>query len=271
VSFALDFAPDFDTVAEPPDFLTLPPSGMLLRMISPYLLEAYPLSDLPADCGGPPPGPEPLMAGGDGEAFRGASVMTVNLLTTIQQAAGVLPTFTPIDTPDGYRPECDPMAPMIYLATAYLGSITCRDFGNGIGCPIPPEMVPLAIFADALYVEQLTYRMDASRRASSLSSGTGNLRSFTAGPYSESYFGPGEIKFAWNVLDPDPLLNSMLMSLITPECLQARMAAANGTYPPGWATQEVQWDWPGYGPYGSVYGGLNDPYYNPCRGGDWLP
>jgi hypothetical protein len=202
----------------------LPPPGIYLRAVSPYLLEAYPLSELPPDCGGPPPDP------------------------------------VPGEIPVGYQPECDPMAPMIGMACAYLSSITCRDFGNGSGSEIPTEMLPLAYFATALYVEQLHYRMDPSRRTASMGGVTGGLRSFSVGPYSESYFGPGEsAEYAWNVLDPDPLLNSMLMALITPECLEMRKSADGEA--PGYATQEIDWLYPpGYG------GG----FWN-CRGGDWLP
>ena len=122
-------------------------------------------------------------------------------------------------------------------------------------------MLPLAYFATALYVEQLSYRMDPSRRTAAIGGSTGGLQSFSAGPYSESYFAPGDAaEYAWNVLDPDPLLNSMLLALITPECLEMRKAAGEEGFPPGYANQEIDWNWP------PGYGG----FWN-CRGGDWLP
>ena len=119
-----------------------------------------------------------------------------------------------------------------------------------------------ALLEVALYVEQLHYRMDPARRTAAMGGTTGGLQSFSAGPYSESYFNPSDTSaYAWNVLDPDPLLNSMLLALITPECLEMRRAAGEDGFPPGYATQEIDWLWPpGYG------GG----FWN-CRGGDWLP
>lgn len=196
--------------AEPP--VTLPPDGITLREVSPFLLEQFPMGSLPPEAGGPV-SPEP-------------------------------PPQTPIDYPSGYDAAADPMFNEIVVAGSMLSSLTCRDMLalGTVGTPVPPEMLPLAVWAYALYVEQMMVRMSPAARSSSIRTGTGQLRSFNAGPYGESYFGPGEIKYAWNVIDPDPLLNSVLMALITPECLANRLALATGVFPPGYAVQEIDWD-----------------------------
>lgn len=194
--------------AEPP--VILPPDGITLRTVSPSLLAAYPMGSLPPEAGGPvSPEPEPQ---------------------------------TKIEYPPGYVAEEDPMFGEIVVAASMLSSLTCRDMGLGVGTPVPPELVPLAIWAFALYVEQITVLMKPSNRATAVTTGSGGLQSFTAGPYSESYFNPSDAKFAWNVLNPDPLLNSALLALITPECLANRQAAATGIFPPGYAVQEIDWD-----------------------------
>ena len=216
-----------------------PPTGITLREVSPYLLASYPEFQT-----SPPEPSGPAATAASGPEWRGESVRveTIENLTAIQSTVGAMVQYTPVPVPPGYDPALDPLAPYINLAAAMLSSLTCRDFGNGTGKPITDAEAPLAIFAMALYVEQITYRMDASRRQSAISSSTGGLQSFSAGPYSESYFGPGDAnEYAWNVLDADPLLNSALMALITPECLEARKALAGDGFPPGYATQEIDW------------------------------
>ena len=212
-----------------------PPTGLTLRGWSAYLLAQFPLTDLPPECGGPATQP-PLPTGGG---------------------------YHPIDEPEGYGGECDPMKPTIDAALPLLSALTCRNFTTGED--IPDHLAPTATLATTLFVEQMTYGTGGEQRESAMSSATGNLRSISAGPWSESYFAPGEVEFAWNVLNPDPLLNSMLLALITPECLAIRQGAAEGEYPPGYATQEIDWGYPA--DYG--YAGRRTNF--PETGGDWLP
>ena len=218
-AFGTDFDPSFTapggtTPPIPPSFpapTDWPPTGITLRSWSGYLLTQFPLSELPPSCGGPMVQP-PVPDGGGWNA---------------------------IPPPSGYSGGCDPLKSTIDVTLPMLSALTCRDFVTG--SDIPAHLLPTAVLAVTLYVEQLVYGTDPQNRSGAMSSAAGNLRSFTAGPYSESYFGPNEVKFEWNRLNPDPVLNSMLLALITPECLANRMAAANGEFPPSFAIQEVDW------------------------------
>ena len=205
-----------------------PPTGITLRSWSDYLLQEYPLEE----------------RGGRDHHDRRVSRARCRSRRSSE--------------PPDYDPATDPLQPMIDVALPMLSRWTCLNFVTGED--IPDSQEQLATLALTLTVEQLHFGMTADQRTTALTSAAGNLRSISAGPWSESYFAPGEVKYAWNVIVADPLLNSMLMALITPECLANRMGAQDGQYPPGYATQEIDWSWP----RGYSQEGLG-------RGGDWLP
>ena len=53
----------------------------------------------------------------------------------------------------------------------------------------------------------------------------------------------------------------MLMALITPECLETRKAAAGDGFPPGYATQEIDWATSGLRRAGGMWW-AGSHYYN---------
>jgi hypothetical protein len=190
-----------------------PPTGITLRSWSDYLEWAYPFEGAPPTTADTPP-------------------------------PGGIPTYEPVTPPTGYDSLTDLINPVRDLSLSYLSAVTCRNMVTGED--IPPELEQIALYATVLHMEQVTYRSTPEQRRSAISTGTGGLRSISAGPWSESYFGPGEVKYAWNVLDPDALLNSYLLALITPECLAIRQGMENGG-PPGYAVQEIDWTGETYG------------------------
>jgi hypothetical protein len=100
-------------------------------------------------------------------------------------------------------------------ATAPLvASITGRNIaGKEDGEDVPPHLHELALRAIALKTEQFLQAVGSVKlRKSSLS--RGNLASFSAGSYSESYFGPGQMTTA-KKLDADPVLAEVLWALCT--------------------------------------------------------
>lgn len=79
---------------------------------------------------------------------------------------------------------------------------------------LPERLVPLALRAVMMKTEAMSSASSLKRRKGQLQSV--GLRSFSAGPYSESYFGPGEAMAA-KALDPDTALHEVLWALATEE------------------------------------------------------
>lgn len=95
-----------------------------------------------------------------------------------------------------------------------VSELTGRSIGIA-GTPgeeVPDYLQPVAVRAMALRAERMTIGGSAKARTGAV--GALSLRSFTAGPYSESYFGPGEAATA-KVLDPDPAIHELLWALAT--------------------------------------------------------
>jgi len=95
-----------------------------------------------------------------------------------------------------------------------VGSITGRNIaGKEDGEDVPAHLREVALRAMALKTEQFIQAVGSAKlRKSSLS--RGNLASFSAGSYSESYFGPGQMVSS-KKLDPDPVLADFLWALCT--------------------------------------------------------
>lgn len=118
-----------------------------------------------------------------------------------------------------YDASDDPDALQLWIdeATALICSITCRIIGTAGGQEeMPTEKIPLARRAIALKIEQMYQAMGtAQNRRRGFSSG--KIRSFSAGNYSESYFGPEDARKA-GMLDPDPRFAEILWALTTDDC-----------------------------------------------------
>lgn len=111
-------------------------------------------------------------------------------------------------------------------AIGVVASLTGRNVGLGdapgdspTGCEwedVPTWMVPVALRAVTLQTEAMA-GVSATKVAKSR--GGRLLASFTAGPYSESYFAPDAAAKA-KALSPDPTISDILWSLAT-ECVRA--------------------------------------------------
>lgn len=143
-------------------------------------------------------------------------------------------------------PVLDGDAALVILiedASVMVSSLTCRDIGVGEGEEVPVGQVPLAVRAVTLKAEQLAVLSGTKARKGAASAG--RVRSFSAGSYSESYFGPDEAAKAGR-LDADPVLHEALWALATEACREAWFrlwAALRGDAPqvPAEAISEVDW------------------------------
>jgi hypothetical protein len=119
------------------------------------------------------------------------------------------------------------------LAAAVVASITGRQIDPiEEGVEVPPGMVSLAIHAVARMVERRIIQ-GAAQLAENTASGR-LLRSFSAGPYSESYFAPGELtsKNGRPQMDGDPDLDDTLWALATDDARDEWIAWATGVQAP---------------------------------------
>lgn len=103
-----------------------------------------------------------------------------------------------------------------------VASLTCRLIGDSAGedmVEVPDDLIPLADRAISWRTEVLVQRGSTSK-ARKRAIRNGNLASISAGPWSETYFGPDAALKA-RVLDPDPDLHALLWALATPDCRDA--------------------------------------------------
>lgn len=116
------------------------------------------------------------------------------------------------------------LTPLAEEGAALVSSLTGRDIGvsalgggdSPTGCPwedVPGWLRPSAERAVAFMVESLIGVTSATRAAKR---GDRQLASFSAGPYSESYFSPEQVSKS-QTLHPDPMVHQVLWSIAT-EC-----------------------------------------------------
>lgn len=111
-------------------------------------------------------------------------------------------------------PDKDEALEILAAVTGPLvGSITGRIIGGGEGEDVPEFMVALATRAVAVKCEQFDSAL-GTVKARRQSLNRGNIASFAAGSYSESYFGPQQMVIAKR-LDPDPIVSELLWALAT--------------------------------------------------------
>jgi hypothetical protein len=142
---------------------------------------------------------------------------------------------------DPYDPLTDALNDEVSLANVLVGDLTCRAIGppGTPGAPVPTEKEDLARVAVTMKAEQIyAARGTAAAREGGVSAGM--LRSISAGPWSESYFGPEDARKA-NVLDLDPLLAQTLWALAPEECRERWLELWSGVYAPASASTEVAW------------------------------
>jgi hypothetical protein len=107
---------------------------------------------------------------------------------------------------------------VIPIASALVAEITGRAIGEFPGTAVPAGMEGLATTAVAMKAAQLTVSM-TPEVAAELAEGSKRLKGFSAGPYSESYFAPGDLVVKGGIpqVDPDARLAELLWALMTPE------------------------------------------------------
>lgn len=122
-----------------------------------------------------------------------------------------------------------------------VSSLTGRIIGPAgtPGVEVPDWLRPVAQRAMAMRAER--HAVTGAERARRGAIGALRLRSFSAGPYSESYFGPGEAANA-RVLDPDPAIHELLWALATEEMRAYWLGLWTGAHPPAAGTTEFRWD-----------------------------
>lgn len=113
-----------------------------------------------------------------------------------------------------------------------VSTLTGRKIGpdSQPGVEVPPHLVGTAIRVLALRAERVALGSTSEARTETI--GNAGLRSISAGPWSESYFGPTEAANA-KALDPDPLIAELLWALCTDEMRDYwNMIWGRGSVPP---------------------------------------
>lgn len=157
---------------------------------------------------------------------------------------------------------------LVYQAIAQVQSMTWRMIDPTLGCAapedyvcelVPDALVPIALEAITRMAERI-YVTTTPAMATQLATGR-RLRGFSAGPYSEQYFAPGE--FARRgasqgrpPMDTDDTLDTTLWALATEDARDYFVWRSTGIAPPvGIATS---WDYRrqsiGYGAGGAGWG-----------------
>jgi hypothetical protein len=126
-------------------------------------------------------------------------------------------------------------------ASLIVADLTGRAIGPAEtpGVEVPAHLVNLAVRAVAMKAEQLEV-LGGTARDRRKAIRNANLRSISAGPWSESYFGPEEAAKAQR-LDPDPRLHEILWALATEEKRDYWIALWTGVQPPAGAVSSFDW------------------------------
>lgn len=131
------------------------------------------------------------------------------------------------------------LAVLIGTDAALVSSMTGRAVASGApGDPVPDYLEPVAVRAISLRCEREAIRSIPKERRGSIKAL--RLRSFSAGPYSESYVRPEEASKR-GLLDFEPEIHDMLWALCTDEKRDYWTGIWTGIFTPASATQEVAW------------------------------
>jgi hypothetical protein len=142
----------------------------------------------------------------------------------------------------------DPLEALLLDAGEIVAALTCRLIAPATsGTEVPPSLLRTATRAIVLKAEKMATgegATDAEDREDAIADQ--RLRSISAGPWSESYFGPDEATKA-RMLDPDPALNEALWMLATEDCRNAWLALWGGQQPPAAAVTQFDYTTQLYG------------------------
>jgi hypothetical protein len=155
----------------------------------------------------------------------------------------------------------------------FVSAITCRQIDpTAAACscvagtcePVPDGLRALAVRAVTLMTERLAVG-DETKLARQRASGL-RLRGFTAGPYSEQYWDPGQVRGGAGKRPPfidDPDLDDVLYALATEDAIAFVIAQVTGHQPPAGEIGAFDYNWkPGIGRTG-VLGGPGGPGAGP--------
>lgn len=153
----------------------------------------------------------------------------------VRQRSRLLAALYPADPADAEVERA--LRELVADATALVESITYRALDGSLASATPCtggplDMVRLGLRAVTLKAEQLAASGDIET-VTATARGR-RLRGFSAGPYSETYFSPGElvVKSGMPLMDPDPRLAELLWALATCEARDAFLALATGVQQP---------------------------------------
>lgn len=150
-------------------------------------------------------------------------------------------------------------------ATALVQGITWRLVDPDIGCPapdgflcelVPTSLVPVALRAVTLMAERFAVT-GAAQFAEKVATGR-RVRSISAGPWSESYFAPGEFARRGAVgrppVDPDDALDAALWALMTEDARDEFIRFATGRTAPAGVVTAFDYRLAGRGGYARGFG-----------------
>lgn len=154
----------------------------------------------------------------------------------VRARSALLNSRYPDPSPD---PDQAVLIAVIEDAAAVVGGLTGRLIAPlETGEEVPDGLVNVAVRAIARMAELMD--TEGSVEFADVAARGRRLRGFTAGPYSETYFSPGDLvilKGARPQFSPDPTLDRLLWALATDEAIEELMALISGIQPPaGMAT-----------------------------------
>lgn len=133
------------------------------------------------------------------------------------------------------------LAEWVAAVDGLLSEMTGRSIGpEAAGEEVPTSLIALAKRAIVMKTEQLVSSLGGNYAERRATIGSGNLASFSAGAYAESYFGPEAASKA-GMLDPDPAIADILWALCTDEKRDEWLAKWQGVQQPAAMVQSFEW------------------------------
>lgn len=181
---------------------------------------------------------------------------------TVRSRSALLRERFPADDP--YDPETDALAPFVLVAAEQVSQITGRDVGVGEGEAVPARLNGTALMAVSLMTERLTFGGGGDAETSEAEVSGRRKRSESAGPWSVSYFAPGELvmKNGLVSITGNAMLDGLLWALMTDDMRDEWRALVTGVQPPAGVASAFDYRRSGgrYGPYGGQHGLGPDGY-----------
>lgn len=162
--------------------------------------------------------------------------------------------------PDPPADESATFVAAIEDSAAVVGSLTGRLIEPLTeGEEVPQGLVGIAVRATARMAELMD--SEGSADAADSTARGERLRGFSAGPYSEQYFAPGDLvlKDGRPQFSPDPTLDRLLWALATELAIEELLALVRGQHAPAGAVSEFDYRKMGGGYFGRSRGVSGGP------------